>query len=317
MLERDNVQYYEDEIDLREIFAVLWRWKWIIIGVTVGFMVLAFLISKLLIAPVYQAEAVVAPANLSSLGSPSLTYVVGAEDSISWKMSEGMDAMLQVPQVSIQNFNALLTSHYVIDRSRQSLNLDQTTGEIRQRVEVKFDTNTNTTEVLVKGNDPEDNSRLANVLVEETILYLKEINQRNISTLVDNVNAQLSQAEKDLDEALTASSNGMPLTNSVSQNRIERDIKRREQMVDVLSSKLVELQLMQSYMQSQDQIIVLSPATESKAPVSPNVMLNTAIAGVLGFMLVIFTVFIIEYLRNDPKEKLSACPSVSSACRHY
>ena len=74
MVERNNMQnYYEDEIDLREIFAVLWKWKWTIIGVTLAFMVLAFAYSKFLMDPVYEARTVVAPASLNTLNGSSLT----------------------------------------------------------------------------------------------------------------------------------------------------------------------------------------------------------------------------------------------------
>ena len=77
-------------------------------------------------------------------------------------------------------------------------------------------------------------------------------------------------------------------------------------MVELLSGKIMELQLLQSFMNDQEQIIVLSPATPPKNPVSPRIMLNTAIAAVLGFMLVIFAVFIIEYMRSTPVKDKSA-----------
>jgi LPS O-antigen subunit length determinant protein (WzzB/FepE family) len=77
MEERNNMQnYYEDEIDLREIFAVLWKWKWTIIGVTLAFMVLAFAYSKFFVDPIYEARAVVIPANLNHLNGSSLTYLL-------------------------------------------------------------------------------------------------------------------------------------------------------------------------------------------------------------------------------------------------
>jgi len=89
MEERNNMQnYYDDEIDLREIFNVLWKWKWTIIGVTVAFMIIAFVVSKFIMDPVYEARTVVAPANLKALNASSLAYVVDAEKSLEWQMSE-------------------------------------------------------------------------------------------------------------------------------------------------------------------------------------------------------------------------------------
>ena len=302
MEERDNIQnYYDDEIDLREIFAVLWRWKWTIIGVTLAFMIFAFVISKFFMEPVYEARTVVAPATLNSVNGSSLTYVVNAENSLQWQISEDMNAIFKLPQVSIDNFNALLTSNNVIIRSRHVLNLDQGIQEIRDRVNVKFDSSTNTTEIKVSGSDPQENSEQANILVSQTIAHVKEINQANMTTMMKTLENQLNQAEADLEETLNNPQEGY-----VNENRREREIERNEQMVDLLSGKIVELELLKSIANDQDQIIILSPATTPKNPVAPRVMLNTAVAAVLGFMLVIFAVFIIEYIRSTPVKDKSA-----------
>lgn len=301
MVERDNVQNYsDDEIDLREIIAVLWRWKWTIVLVTLAFMVLAFAISKFLVDPVYEARTVVAPADLAGVDSTSLTYVVNAEDSLQWQMSEDMGSMLKLPQVSIQNFNALLTSHHVVQRARQALKMEKSIAQIRDRVKTNFDKDTNTTEIVVAGTDPQENAELANVLVKETIAYVKEINEKNMTAVVKTLETQLTQAETNLSETLSAQDG------TLNPTRREREIERREQMVDLLSGKLMEVELLQSFMSNRDTIIVLSPAAAPKNPVSPRIMLNTAVAAVLGFMLVIFAVFIMEYLRSNPEVDQSA-----------
>jgi uncharacterized protein involved in exopolysaccharide biosynthesis len=303
MEEKNSMQnyYYDDEIDLREIFAVLWRWKWTIIGVTASFIIIAFTFSKFFMDPVYEARTIVAPASLNSVNGSSLTYVVNAENSLQWQMNEDMNEILQLPQVSIQNFNALLTSNHVIIRTRQVLELDQTVNEIRGRVQVKHDANTKTTEIVVSGTNPEENSKLANVLVDQTISYVKELNQQSMTTMLKSLESQLTRAEADLDTML-----GRPEDSFTTEIRREREIERREQLVDLLSSKIMEMEILQSFVSDQDQIIVLSPATPPKNPVAPRVMLNTAVAAVLGFMLVIFAVFIIEYMRSAPNKDKNA-----------
>jgi len=297
MEERNNMQnYYEDEIDLREMFTVLWKWKWTIIGVTMTFMVAAFVISKFFMEPVYEAHTIVAPARLNSVNGSSLTYVVDAKNSLQWQMSEDMNQLLQMSQVSIENFNALLTSNHVIIRSRQALGLDQAVTEIRERIQVKHDAGTNTTEIVVSGTNPEENSKLANILVDQTISYVKELNQQNMTAMLKNLESQLTRAEADLDTVISR-----PEESFSSNIRREREIERREQLIDLLSGKIIELEILRSFATDQDQIIVLSPATPVKNPVAPRVMLNTAITAVLGFMLVIFTVFLIEYMRSAPQ----------------
>ena len=302
MEERNNMQnYYEDEIDLREIFAILWKWKWTIIGVTAAFMILAFAYSKFLMDPVYEARTVVAPASLNTLNGSSLTYVVDAENSLQWQMSEDIKSMLKLPQVSINNFNALLISDHVLARCRQALSLDQSFKEIRERVEINYEASTGTTEIVVSGTDPQENSDLANELVNQTITYARELNLEYINSMIATLESQLEQAESKLTEAINN-----PQAIAGDNARRDREIERREQIVDLLSGKLIEVELLQSSLSNQHEIIVLSPATPPKEPVAPRVMLNTAIAAVLGFMLVIFAVFIVEYMRSTPSRDKSA-----------
>jgi capsular polysaccharide biosynthesis protein len=294
--------YYEDEIDLREIFAVLWKWKWTIIGVTLAFMVLAFAYSKFFVDPIYEARAVVIPANLNHLNGSSLTYVVDAEKSLEWQLSEDIKSTLKLPQVSIYNLNALLMSNHVLSGSRQALSLDhQSLEEIRERVKTNYDTDTGTTEIVVSGTDPQENSALANELVNQIIAYVRELNQEYMNNMIATLESQLEQAESKLTEAINN-----PQAIAGDNARRDREIERREQIVDLLSGKLIEVELLQSSLINKDEFIVLSPATPPKAPVAPRVMLNTAIAAVLGFMLVIFAVFIVEYMRSTPSRDKSA-----------
>lgn len=53
---QNDSQKYEDEIDLRELIMVLWKRKFIIIGITLIFAVLAGVFSKVLVDPVYETK---------------------------------------------------------------------------------------------------------------------------------------------------------------------------------------------------------------------------------------------------------------------
>lgn len=298
MEERNNMQNYcEDEIDLREIFAVLWKWKWTIIGVTMAFMIIAFTVSKFIMDPVYEARTIVAPASVNTPNGSSLTYVVDAENSLQWLMNEDITSMLKLPQVNVNNFNALLISDHVLARSRQALNLNQNITQIRDRVETKFDKDTNTTEIVVSGTDPQGNSDLANELVNQAIIYARELNQEYMNSMIATLESQLEQAEIKLTDAINN-----PQAIAGENARREREIERREQMVELLSNKLMELELLQSTLSNQHEIIALSPATPLNEPVAPRIILNTSIAAVLGFMIAIFAVFFVEYMRCNPNK---------------
>ena len=49
---------------------------------------------------------------------------------------------------------------------------------------------------------PQENSELANTLVNQTISYVKELNQQSMATTLNTFESQLNQAEADLEDAL-------------------------------------------------------------------------------------------------------------------
>ena len=51
---------YDDEIDLRELFGVLWAGKWLIVGVTTAAAIMAVVIA-IMLPNIYRAEALLAP----------------------------------------------------------------------------------------------------------------------------------------------------------------------------------------------------------------------------------------------------------------
>jgi len=65
-----NQERYDDEIDLVELAITLWKGKWLIIGITGLFSVIAVIVS-LMIPNMYRSEIVLAPADSESSGGIS------------------------------------------------------------------------------------------------------------------------------------------------------------------------------------------------------------------------------------------------------
>ena len=61
---------YDDEIDLRELFRVLWAGKWLIGGITFAVAVIAVIVT-LMMPNVYRAEALLAPNDQEGAGGLS------------------------------------------------------------------------------------------------------------------------------------------------------------------------------------------------------------------------------------------------------
>lgn len=63
-------EYYDDEIDLRELLRVVWAGKWLIIGSTVTAVVITIILA-LLLPDIYRAEALLAPNDRDDAGGLS------------------------------------------------------------------------------------------------------------------------------------------------------------------------------------------------------------------------------------------------------
>ena len=61
---------YDDEIDFRELFRVLWAGKWLIGGITFAASVIAVIVA-LMLPNIYRAEALLAPNNQDGAGGLS------------------------------------------------------------------------------------------------------------------------------------------------------------------------------------------------------------------------------------------------------
>jgi uncharacterized protein involved in exopolysaccharide biosynthesis len=67
----------EDEIDLVELFKILWAGKWVIVGITAAAAVISVIVA-LVMTEIYRAEATLAPATSRESGSPLASQLGGA-----------------------------------------------------------------------------------------------------------------------------------------------------------------------------------------------------------------------------------------------
>ena len=67
----------EDEIDLVELFKILWAGKWVIVGITAAAAVISVVVA-LVMTEIYRAEATLAPATSRESGSPLASQLGGA-----------------------------------------------------------------------------------------------------------------------------------------------------------------------------------------------------------------------------------------------
>jgi capsular polysaccharide biosynthesis protein len=310
-METPNPQYQypcnDDEIDLREIFKTISRWKYTIIGITIGCMLLAALISIFVIKPTYEARAVL---SISSLNKSDNTIL--KEDNDLRKIRDNVDDVIQVSEMSIQGYQELITSNVVLERVQKKLKLNYKPNELRNKIKVEPTKEGNLLEIKVTTGNPELSAKIANTLTQEFTNYVSMTNVNKMERFTRMIEAQIATEETSLQKtanqlqlmpANLSSNSPEYIKSQTERKKLETEVTMRQNAIDLLSSKLVEIKILQSIYMAENTITPVSPATPPQAPARPNKQLNIAIAAVLGLMLSTMGVFMVEYMRKGAPSK--------------
>ncbi|MEN6327427.1 MAG: Wzz/FepE/Etk N-terminal domain-containing protein [Syntrophomonas sp.] len=298
-------QQYDDEIDLRDIFRTLNKWKYKIISFTLICMLLSGIVSWFFLEPVYEARSVVVLTASTSLTANAASYLYVMEDDPainSKEISDNVNELVKLAQLDSSNFKQLLNSVTVLGKTINELKLPISINKLKRKIKVEdIKDQKNVAEVAVEGENPEMAASIANMLVKQTTVYLDDINKRKMDRLKKILHEQVAAAEKQLDSSYAhlEEYQAGTIRSATGQKRLESDIKIKENLLNSLSAKIIEVEMLQSIKSAENQIITVSPATVPEQPTKPNKTLNVAIAAVLGLMISVFGVFLIEYLRDE------------------
>lgn len=150
---RQNEQYIESEIDLRDLFMVLWKRKIMIISISLIGAILACLFSMFILSPVYHSN---------------LNIVISMPETYNTRYGE-----YKLPITSNEQYIDLITSNDVLFKTIKDMgyNADKVTIEnLKRRVSIgkavakSTDDTQNIFEVAVAANDPKEALKLAQTL---------------------------------------------------------------------------------------------------------------------------------------------------------
>lgn len=306
-------QYSYQEIDLRGIFKTLHKWKKTIISATLIAMLLSGIIS-FLIPPTYEARTDLMQTysqNLNGSTSPS-SYILKDEED--FRKIEDSALNIKAPTIDLNSYNELAYSSIILKRTIEKLDLDLKPRELREMINAEKPKDFKNVRITVTDKDPVLAADIANTLADELITYIEEMEQTNIAKVIKTLELQIQNAQKDLDQAVEdlkdyraanyANNREVDLIKQeLEEKKLQNEINRREDLVDLLNTKMIELQITKAFMETEDNIIVLSQAYVPDEPIKPNKVLNISLAGVLALMLSTFGVFLAEYLRNEEEDK--------------
>ncbi len=182
---QNNVQYYEDEIDLRELIMALWKRKKMIICFTLIAAILAGMFSMFILSPVYNTK---------------LNIVISMPEIYTTRYGE-----YKLPISSNEQYINLIVSNDVLTKSIEKMGYEDVSIEgLKKRITIgkndaKAGTVQNSFEVTVSANNPEESLKLAQTLYSN---YLDFLDSMTKERAVDYYISQFSIALKALENQL-------------------------------------------------------------------------------------------------------------------
>ena len=145
----------EVTIDLLELALLLWHKIWFLVGGFIIGAVIAFLVSRFLIRPQYEATSTI--------------YIFSKTTSIT------SIADINLGNSLAGDFTYIATTREVVEEVIRELNLSTTYGELRQRLNVTNPSNTHMLVVRARDYDPVTATNISNALSEQLREQISDI----------------------------------------------------------------------------------------------------------------------------------------------
>ena len=162
----------EDEIDLVELFYLLWGHAWQIILCLVVGAGIAFGVTKFLITPKYEAT--------------SSIYIVSASNNSVVNLTD-----LQIGAQLTADYQELILSRPLLEDVIENLKLTNAEGEpmstkaLSDMIKITNTDDTRILKVTVTSPDPQDAADIANELIDQACIYLPQIMETEEPNLVE------------------------------------------------------------------------------------------------------------------------------------
>lgn len=172
-----NRQKYDDEmeIDLMELFSILWEKAWIIILSAVVLAGIAFAVTKFLITPMFR--------------STTSIYVLSRQNESTLTTSD-LSASTQLTQ----DYAQLIKSRTVAENVIANLGLDITPEDLIKKITVSTQTNTRIISISVLDEKPEDAMKIANAVRISAANQIQSVTNSEAVNVVDVANLPTKKA---------------------------------------------------------------------------------------------------------------------------
>lgn len=170
----DKSEVYR-EVDLITLLRALWRRSWVIVLATVAAGAVCFAWAQFLIAPTYEASA--------------LLYVNNTQDA-SKPIS---NSELSAAQSLVDTYVVILNSRTTLDQVRAAARVTYTDRELQKMIQAQAVNSTEVFEVTVTSEDPQEAQKIANTIAQVLPSRISSVVEGSSVRVVDY--AQLSSGK--------------------------------------------------------------------------------------------------------------------------
>lgn len=168
-------EHEEIEIDLVELFYVLWGHVWLIISVGLFCALACFMFSKFVISPTYE--------------STTKIYILNKNENTSVTYSD-----VQLGTQLTKDYAELINSRYVLDAVIQDLSLQMEYKQLIKKIEVSTPSDTRIVAITVTDQDPVQAMNIANSVRENASTHIQNVMDIDAVNVAETANMPTEKA---------------------------------------------------------------------------------------------------------------------------
>ncbi|AFK86484.1 MULTISPECIES: YveK family protein [Thermoanaerobacterium] len=303
----------EEEISLRELLEIIWKWRRTIAIITIASVLIAGLLSFFVIKPTYEATTTISVSDITPqtgfFGS-NTTVVLPNQNSNDGSMIQSdtadkdlsylLSSILKYQDMTVNTYKEEVTNPQVLLDTIKQLKLDPkryTLDNFKNEIDVQTIDNTNLITITVKEKDPKLAAKIADAIAANFKSYIVSRNNRQTDKLIATIESLINLQNSKIETATNALNSTNPANKAeYEQNQTKLNLLKSTR--DIMMEKYNMLQLVKASNLGEQGIMVTSKAIVPDKPVSPKKSLNIAIAFILGLMVSVFVVFFAEYWKS-------------------
>ncbi|MFM2484532.1 Wzz/FepE/Etk N-terminal domain-containing protein [Celerinatantimonas yamalensis] len=301
-------QVADDEIDLRELFAVIWHGKWWIIAFALVFGIGGVIYAKLQ-PNIYQSQVLIAPADNSQASQlAGLASQFGGLASLAGVNlgSGGSNKTILALQVlqSRKFIGDFITRHHLLPELMATKGWDKKTEQLKYNTSLYNPktkqwlsddekslkpTRLDATQYFLKKILSVDTDTKTNMTTVSINYYSPNIAQQWATWLISDLNEEMRQQDM-----IDAQNSIQYLNSQLAQTSLADNRTMLYQLIEQQTKTLMLTKVRKEYA-----FKTIDPAVVAENPSKPKRKLIVVIAVILGGILGVFFIFIKQFIRND------------------